>query len=124
MAINEVIYDDSTLIATKMLDITSKRQKVIANNIANASTPGFIRKELDFQKKLAEQVESGDMRNVESVDPTVVDDLTDAPKMDGNNVNVSTELVQLMQNGVLSSLLGRAYTTKMNILRNSMKSQS
>ena len=119
--VNYVVYDDSTLLASKMLELTTARQQIISNNLANANTPGYIRKDLDFQKSLAEQINTGDISNINSVTGSVVDDTTDTPRLDGNNVTVATELNQLMQNNVLTSLLGKAYTTKMNILRNSMK---
>lgn len=122
MAVNQIVYDDTTMLASKMLEFTSARQQVISNNLANASTPGYIRRELEFQGKLAEQIESGDIHNVNSVKGEIVEDRSDAPRTDGNNITVATEMNQLMQNSVLSNLLAKAYTTKMNILRSSMKS--
>jgi flagellar basal-body rod protein FlgB len=125
MDVNHLVYDDTTLLSTKMIDLTVARQQVIANNLANASTPNYIRKDLDFQGKLAEQVRNNDLEGgLSSVTGEVVDDNTEAPRMDGNNVNVATELNQLMKNGVLFNLLSKAYSTKMTILRNSMKSSA
>jgi len=120
MAVN-FINDDSTLIASKMMGLAMERQQVISNNMANASVPGYIRKDLDFQKKLAEVVQSGDLSKLSDVKPELVEDNTDAPKLDGNNVEISKEMTQMMQNGVLFNLLSRAYSTKMNIIRSSMK---
>ena len=37
----------------KVLNISSHRQRIIAGNIANAMTPGYIRKELNFEENLA-----------------------------------------------------------------------
>lgn len=122
MAVNQIIYDDSTIIASKMLEFSSARSQVLANNLANASTPGYIRKELEFHNSLAEQLESGDISNVTSAKASVVEDLSEAPRVDGNNITVATEMNQMMQNSALSNLLQRAYTTKMNIIRNSIKS--
>ena len=36
----------------KVLDVSSLKQKVIASNIANASTPGYKSKDIDFEKEL------------------------------------------------------------------------
>lgn len=36
----------------KVLDVSSLKQKVIASNIANASTPGYKPKDIDFEKEL------------------------------------------------------------------------
>ncbi len=116
------IGDDATLLTTKMMSLAMERQRVIANNMANASTPGYIRKELDFQGSLSDAIKSGDISsNLSSVKASVVDDQTDVPKLDGNNINVAKEMSQMMQNSVFFNLLSRAYSTRMNIIRSSMK---
>lgn len=122
MAVNQIVYDDSTMIASKMLQFTSARGQVIANNLANASTPGYIRKELEFHNSLAEQLESGDIRNVQDAKAQIVEDMREAPKLDGNNITIASEMNQLMQNSAMSNLLQKAYTTKMNIIRSALKS--
>jgi flagellar basal-body rod protein FlgB len=37
----------------KVLNISSQRQRVIAGNIANVMTPGYTKKELNFEENLA-----------------------------------------------------------------------
>jgi flagellar basal-body rod protein FlgB len=91
-----------------MMDFTSARQKILANNLANSSTPGFIRKDLDFQSALAEKLKGGeDITAVAQVQGKIVEDHSSPARLDGNNVTVSTELSQLMQNSTLGSLLQR-----------------
>ena len=41
----------------KVLNISSQRQKVIAGNIANSFTPGYVKKELIFEENLAKAMD-------------------------------------------------------------------
>ena len=43
----------------KFLDLSSLRHKLISSNVANASTPGFERRDIDFQKEFAKATSSG-----------------------------------------------------------------
>jgi flagellar basal-body rod protein FlgB len=118
MGVQAIVYDESAQITNKMLELSMGRQKVIANNLANANTPGYVRHEFDFEKELADLVKSGDIRDLRGLQGKVVKDLEAGPaRLDGNNISVSDELNQMMQNNVLYGLLSRAYSTKMGILR-------
>lgn len=121
MAGSNIALDDASLLASKLLDLTTERQTVISNNMANAETPGYIRQDLDFQKKLKEIVEGGDLSQLSDLKGKLVEDNSEAPRMDGNNVSIASEMNQLMQNGVFFNLLARAYSTRMNIIRESMR---
>ena len=46
----------------KAADASWKRETVLANNIANVNTPGYKRKDLDFESTLKE--EFGTLRNI------------------------------------------------------------
>ena len=46
--------DNVTNLLQKFLDVQSRRSQVIAGNIANADTPGYVAKELDFNDFLEE----------------------------------------------------------------------
>src|SRR5581483_6004387 len=50
MAINEL--DRITTLLTDFLDIQSRRAELVASNLANADTPDFKAKELDFEEYL------------------------------------------------------------------------
>lgn len=94
-------------IMDKAADASWLRENVIANNIANVDTPGYKRADVDFQSAL--QRELGNSKFV-SLDKKVrrlngdlsgldVSSYTDAVnysyRLDGNNVDVDTENVEL-----------------------------
>jgi flagellar basal-body rod protein FlgB len=104
------------------MELTLDRQRLLAANLANANTPGFIRRDLDFQAEFARALEAADSSRIAAVNGEVVEDRTTQPRLDGNNVVISQELNEMMQNGVAYNLLAKAFNTRINILRTAMRS--
>jgi flagellar basal-body rod protein FlgB len=100
------------------LEVRAQRMGVLASNIANASTPGFKARDIDFRQALASATGPG------SVDPNSFQGGIDAamkyrvpnqPSMDGNTVELSQEQTAFAENAVqyqttLSFLNGRIST--------------
>ena len=96
------------------LEVRSRRMGLLASNIANASTPGFKAKDLDFDAALAAATRTG------SFDARALDDATRfrvplQPSLDGNTVDLTTEQTAFAENAVayqttLSFLNGRIST--------------
>lgn len=122
MQLGPVMNDDNAAMLFKMMQLSMDRQNVLANNIANADTPGYVRKELSFQDQLASIVKSGEYQELSSVKGSLVDDTTDVARTDGNNVVLPKEMSEMTQNAMLYKLLARAYGTKVGILRDAIKS--
>lgn len=96
------------------LEVRGQRMNVLASNIANASTPGFKARDIDFNQALAA-----------ATGPAGLDGLTGnslasatkyrvqlQPSLDGNTVDLSTEQTAFAENAVkyqttLSFLNGR-----------------
>ena len=91
----------------KALDASNLRETVITNNLANVNTPGYKRREVDFQSLLTQEL---DKFKYTSLDEKIKDvDLghLDAGvhfdmqaygydyRLDGNNVDVDVESVEL-----------------------------
>jgi flagellar basal-body rod protein FlgB len=121
MSHSSIVFDDTTVVNTKMMDMVMERQRVIANNISNANTLGYIRQELDFEGRLKDIIKSGDLTELGALKGKVVDDLTHGVDENGNNVAIPVEMNTMMQNNVLYGLLNRAFNTRMSILRSAIK---
>jgi flagellar basal-body rod protein FlgB len=76
----------------KYLDLLSARQKLAASNIANADTPGYKTKDIDFQQEF--------MNLINGQQPLTIDAPGLAVKPDGNNVNVDREARMLAENAM------------------------
>jgi flagellar basal-body rod protein FlgB len=95
---------DAALVAAlrHQMTVAAARQVVAAGNLANASTPGFKARELDFARTLEAQVAAGlrttDPRHLAGAGPTgsatkEVDGLQ--ARRDGNTVQVDRELLEM-----------------------------
>lgn len=74
------------------LDLLSTRQRLVASNIANADTPGYKTKDIDFQAEFRSAIEGGSPHTVEVSGLKV--------KNDGNNVSLDREARLLAENAL------------------------
>ena len=80
----------------RYMDLLSARQKIVASNIANADTPGFKTKDLDFQSEFASALSGSQPRSGEVSGLPV--------KNDGNNVSLDREARLLAENALRFNL--------------------
>lgn len=88
------------------LQIRAQRMGVLASNIANASTPGFKARDIDFKSALAAS------EGQASASDALKFRVPTQPSMDGNTVELATEQTAFAENAVqyqttLSFLNGR-----------------
>lgn len=90
------------------LEVRSQRMGLLASNIANASTPGFKARDVDFTKALSAVQGNDDTGFASAVQYRV----PTQPTMDGNTVELNQEQTAFAENAVqyqttLSFLNGR-----------------
>lgn len=103
----------------KAADAANTRMTVISNNIANATTPNYKRQDVSFENYLLTELTSGSTKNLRlkvndvdlsNINPTIYTDFENLSyRLDGNNVDIDTENVELAStqikyNGLMSSL--------------------
>lgn len=81
------------------MDLLSARQKLVASNIANADTPGFKTKDVDFQTEFLNAAAGAQPRAGE------VSGL--AARNDGNNVSIDREARLLAENALRFNIATR-----------------
>lgn len=84
----------------KSLQASVYKSEIINSNISNADTPGYQRRDVEFDKSMQSAVdkyrETGTI-DLEDVNPTTtIDDFT--YRIDGNGVVMETEMVALYEN--------------------------
>jgi flagellar basal-body rod protein FlgB len=94
------------------MNLVSARQKLVASNIANADTPGYQTKDIDFRDELANQM-SGKLNVVE------VSGLRN--KNDGNNVDVDREARLLAENALRFSVASSLAHSELSTLRTAIE---
>jgi flagellar basal-body rod protein FlgB len=97
----------------RYMNLLSTRQKLVAANIANADTPGYQTKDIDFQAELANQI--GDSN------PNVMDVPGLKTKNDGNNVNVDREARLLAENALRFSVASTLAKAELSTVRSAIQ---
>ncbi|MEZ6184838.1 MAG: flagellar basal body protein [Planctomycetota bacterium] len=99
----------------RLLDVAGLRHRTIAANLANANTPGYLRREVRFEESFAKALEQG--TNPGAVRAEVVVDKDSPTRLDGNNVESEQELVDLSKNALMYQTLTKAAASKAGLLR-------
>lgn len=91
------------------LDGLALRQRVTADNIANADTPGFQASKVDFEDSLRTALDDGSLTGGPlGTDLATVVPTSGPPSANGNNVDLGTEEMTAMQATFRYQLLSRA----------------
>jgi flagellar basal-body rod protein FlgB len=98
------------------LDGLAARQRITAQNLANAETPGYLAQRVSFEESLAAAVAGEEPRGTRittgvTADPT---------NINGNNVSVDTETLALVDTGLRYQLATESINNKFRVLRASM----
>lgn len=107
--INTDIYNYINIL-DKAADASNMRNELISNNIANVNTPDYKRKDLDFESVLQAELAGGKTlyksvkatnKDLSVLDPQVFTDNSSLSyRLDGNNVDISTEEAYLAENQI------------------------
>jgi flagellar basal-body rod protein FlgB len=81
------------------LELRSQRMGMIASNIANAATPGYKAKDIDFHAALAKS-QSGNGDTDAAAKGAVLYRTPVMPSMDGNTVEMQSEQLAFSENAV------------------------
>ncbi len=90
------IFNDIDLTA-KAINASMIKKNVIAENISNVDTPGYKRKDVEFESMLVKKMEKDniDHREIRNIEPKIyVDNSSSAYRLDGNNVDIDIEMAQ------------------------------
>lgn len=91
------------------MTLLSERQKLVASNIANADTPGYKTRDIDFQAEL-QNASSGLPAAVQEVSGLTV-------KNDGNNVSLDRESRLLAENALRFNIASNLLRSQIKVVR-------
>ena len=120
------LFDPSIVGIEKAMQGSLLRQQVLANNIANANTPGYQRSDVDFQSALAQAFSSGtpSTSQLEQITFSPQVAANGAMQVDGNTVDINTENADLSENTLDYQALVSVMGTRMSILKTAIGSTS
>jgi flagellar basal-body rod protein FlgB len=105
------------------LTLRSERMGVIASNIANAATPGYKARDIDFNAALDARLanQRGDI--TAGAQAGQVWRTPSMPSMDGNTVELNREQVAFAENAVAYSATLSFVTGKVNTITRALKGE-
>lgn len=128
--------DANFLFQQEALNLRAQRQEILASNIANADTPGYQARDIDFSSELTKAVEQG-RKSASGLSMTTTSDrhlpgqatassassldllyrVPDQPALDGNTVDMDRERVNFADNSL-------RYQTNLTVLGGQLKSMT
>lgn len=128
--INSNIYNFVNVL-DKAADAAWTRNEVISNNIANVSTPNFKRKDVEFEKYLIAQLGGANSAtlskavadlDLDSLNATMYTDSSVLSyRLDGNNVDIDTENVELASNQLKYQTLVQSISKEFSMIKSAMQ---
>lgn len=119
--------DSVSAMLQKALDGTWQRQKAISNNIANQETPGYKAQSVTFENALAKEMRdyagmlpSERERGVQEIldsKITIGSDFSTSERLDGNNVDIDSENIELAKTQIQYQYLIRNMTSMFSRIR-------
>jgi flagellar basal-body rod protein FlgB len=124
---------DKTLQAlTASLKFRQLRQELHASNIANAETPGYKAKKVDFEEALARALDTDDQLKMNTSDskhfnvggggfnnlqPEIYEDANGIVSPDGNTVDRDQEMAEMAENKIMYDATVQLINKKMGLLK-------
>lgn len=136
------IFNTTIDLLGKSIDLRAKNQNLIASNIANAETPNFVPKTLEFEQELQGALKNqqpgqhssatphvrhipihgaGSGSALQSVSGKVIETPAKTPGKDGNAVELEDEMGKMAENQVLFNASVQMLNKKFEGLRTAIR---
>jgi flagellar basal-body rod protein FlgB len=130
-----MFMDRTSKLLSKVLDFRAIRQSVIAGNLANAETPGYIQKEIPFEKELQKAFDNKSIKLATSEpghisgSDAVMENSYNPYKLireygKPNELNIDTEMAKMSQNNLLYEASTNLLSKKFALLKAVIESRA
>jgi flagellar basal-body rod protein FlgB len=126
----EKIDNNTYLLIKKALDASSERTRTIAHNVANINTSGFKASRVVFEDKLGEVLRGeavglkttnskhiSEGSDLSTLTHEVKKDKSTSMRLDGNNVDIDSEMTNLAANSILYNALTNQANSRISMRR-------
>lgn len=97
----------------KYMDVLAARQKLVSTNIANADTPGYHTKDIDFQTEFESRLAGSTTTSAQDVSGLQI-------RNDGNNVSLDREARLLSENSIRFSAASNLLKSQLRMLKSAI----
>ncbi|MEZ4750103.1 MAG: flagellar basal body rod protein FlgB [Bdellovibrionota bacterium] len=121
------LFDKTINTLSTALDLYMVRHNVITDNIANAETPGFKARRVEFEQELQNSIEKekqgvadaegGIERSLSSIKPILYEDPNSEVGQDRNSVDMDREMAMLKKNEVKYNAATQSVIKKFSLLK-------
>lgn len=117
-----LLHDVAMAGLSKALDLIAARERVLADNIVNVDTPGFVPRELDFTAELRTALHreraapTAARARIDRVRGSLTRATRATPRRDGNAVCIEREMSALAQNSIHYAAVARLVRSKFRLL--------
>ena len=132
-------FEDQTMKAlATSLNLRQMRQELISGNIANAETPGYKAKRIDFENALARAIDLDRTQSLKGKDqrhfnvggggfdtlsPEIYEDPNGVVSEDGNTVNRDDEMARMAENKIFFDASIQLLNKKLGLLKYAVGSE-
>jgi len=130
---SNALFDNTTQALGTSINMRLLRHNIIASNVANAETPGYHAKKLDFEEALSRALDVDGMRGMSTssddhfavgggvgpgkVGPDIYENPEGAVSNDGNTVDLEKEMSALAENTIMYKAALQLINKKLATLR-------
>jgi flagellar basal body rod protein FlgB len=108
-----MLFDDIKIATnTKYLDLISNRQKWTSNNIANANTPGYTGKHVEFSELLQRSNHPFETQLSQRMGSTSLFEF-----LEGEPVNLQREMIDMYKNNLYYGVVTRRLSSVITLMR-------
>jgi flagellar basal-body rod protein FlgB len=116
-----MLHDAAQIALQRAMEGASLRQEALAANLANANTPGYQRRDVDFKGALQSAIGASDpAAALERARFSATQDPAAVVRADGSTVDVDAESAKLAANGLEYEQLAGAARVRIEILKIAM----
>lgn len=125
----ELLSSNSSLMLEKSLSYLWTKQAAIADNVANAETPGYKEKVVTFEESLRSKIQTAaqgtaprkHVRDILETSEFAVTEQMVSTRMDDNGVNVTTQSIEAVRNAYQIRYVMSAINSDLSILRSAVQ---
>jgi len=126
------LFDKTTMGLSAAINMRQLKQNITSSNIANAETPGYHAKKIDFENALARALDIDGMRgmstssgdhfalgagSMQNTRPDIYENPEGAVNNDGNTVDLEREMSNLTENSIMYKAALQLINKKMAALK-------
>jgi flagellar basal-body rod protein FlgB len=113
---SNALFNDPTMQGLQYaLNSLSQRQQVLANNIANAQTPGFVAQDVSFEAQLS-AIMNGQSNSTQNAQGEVVNAPDLSTTLDGNTVSLESQMSKVTETNLMYDSLTQLTADRLGIL--------